>query len=71
MDPDPTFSLRERKSVESLNSKNTAPSGVVSTIQIEEFDPGSERTLAAWLRHASQTGYVIYNIVSGERVRNE
>ena len=22
---------------------------------IEEFDPGSERTLAAWLRHASRT----------------
>ena len=26
-----------------------------STIQIEGFDPGSERTLAAWLRHASRT----------------
>ena len=22
---------------------------------IEEFDPGSERTLAAWLKHASRT----------------
>ena len=21
-----------------------------------EFDPGSERTLAAWIRHASRTG---------------
>ncbi len=28
-----------------------------STIQIEGFDPGSERTLAAWLRHASRTNY--------------
>ena len=25
--------------------------------QLEEFDPGSERTLAAWLRHASRTNY--------------
>ena len=24
-------------------------------IKSEEFDPGSERTLAAWLRHASRT----------------
>ena len=43
----------------------------ISINKFEEFDPGSERTLAAWLRHASQTGYVIYNVVSGERVRNE
>ena len=27
----------------------------VSTILSEGFDPGSERTLAAWLRHASRT----------------
>src|ERR1041385_8611003 len=27
----------------------------VQRIKIEEFDPGSERTLAAWLRHASRT----------------
>ncbi len=26
-----------------------------STNKFEGFDPGSERTLAAWLRHASQT----------------
>ena len=25
------------------------------TKKTEEFDPGSERTLAAWLRHASRT----------------
>ncbi len=30
-----------------------------STIQNEGFDPGSERTLAAWLRHASRTNYSI------------
>ena len=30
-----------------------------STIQLEGFDPGSERTLAAWLRHASRTNYSI------------
>ena len=37
-----------------------------------EFDSGSERTLAAWLRHASRTEYHGSNIVvfSGERVRN-
>jgi len=29
------------------------------TIKIEEFDPGSERTLAAWLRHASRTDHPI------------
>ena len=28
----------------------------LSTKKSEEFDPGSERTLAAWLRHASRTG---------------
>jgi hypothetical protein len=44
--------------VESSNSKTSvAPRGAESTIQIEEFDPGSERTLAAWLRHASRTDY--------------
>ena len=31
-----------------------------STIKIEGFDPGSERTLAAWLRHASRTDWSIY-----------
>ena len=41
-----------------------------------EFDPGSERTLAAWIRHASRTGLLgrilrvkaLYE--SGELVRN-
>ena len=45
-----------------------------STIQIEGFDPGSERTLAAWLKHASQTVWhlFVYKLVpdSGERVSN-
>jgi hypothetical protein len=27
--------------------------------KFEGFDPGSERTLAAWLRHASRTDYLI------------
>jgi hypothetical protein len=31
----------------------------VSTILSEGFDPGSERTLAAWLRHASRTDHLI------------
>ncbi len=37
-----------------------------------EFDSGSERTLAAWIRHASRTEQVGSNIelFSGERVRN-
>ena len=33
-----------------------------------EFDSGSERTLAAWIRHASRTG--CSNTLSGARVRN-
>ena len=33
------------------------------TIKIEEFDPGSERMLTAWLRHASRT-----NLPSGKLV---
>jgi hypothetical protein len=41
-----------------------------------EFDPGSERTLAAWIRHASRTGsyWRILRVKlvceSGELVRN-
>ncbi len=41
-----------------------------------EFDSGSERTLAAWIRHASRTGSHSFNlrkeivVESGERVRN-
>ena len=36
-----------------------------------EFDPGSERTLAAWIRHASRTRkFPSGNEYSGERVSN-
>ena len=42
----------------------------VSQILFEEFDPGSERTLAAWLRHASRTGWTSYGSVSGGRESN-
>ena len=36
-----------------------------------EFDPGSERTLAAWIRHASRTGKLPSGSeYSGERVSN-
>ena len=33
-----------------------------------EFDPGSERTLAAWIRHASRA--IHRKVDSGKRVRN-
>ena len=33
----------------------------VSVIIIGEFDPGSERTLAAWIRHASRAGSRYFN----------
>ena len=36
-----------------------------------EFDPGSERTLAAWIRHASRTRkFPSGSEYSGERVSN-
>ena len=47
--------------------------GTVRSIdyQIEEFDPGSARTLAAWLRHASRTVNGPFgDLVSGERASN-
>ena len=34
-----------------------------------EFDPGSGRTLAACLTHASRTGLVIQNFSEGRRTR--
>ena len=33
---------------------------------IGEFDPGSERTLAAWIRHASRTGAAMLQWRKGE-----
>ncbi len=48
-------------SVEPFSTKPADASAKAdSTIQIEGFDPGSERTLAAWLRHASRTDSLIY-----------
>ena len=44
----------------------SVPSGL--NFQIGEFDPGSERTLAAWIRHASRT--ICCNAESGKRVSN-
>jgi hypothetical protein len=35
-----------------------------------EFDPGSGRTLAACLTHASRTDHPLRGVVSGERVSN-
>ena len=35
-----------------------------------EFDPGSERTLAARFKHASRTVEVLRDLESGERVSN-
>ena len=35
-----------------------------------EFDPGSGRTLAAWIRHASRTVGTFRGSESGERVSN-
>ena len=36
----------------------------------EGFDPGSERTVAAWIRHASRTRTHLRKGDSGERVSN-
>ena len=35
-----------------------------------EFYPGSGRTLAAWIRHASRTVEFLRGLESGERVSN-
>ena len=40
------------------------------TILYGEFDPGSGRTLAACLTHASRTMKFLRGWISGERVRN-
>ena len=49
------LSVRHTRSVEPSTTKTASAD---STIQTEGFDPGSERTLAAWLRHASRTDYL-------------
>ncbi len=33
----------------------------ISEVFFGEFDPGSERTLAAWIRHASRTGFLAFS----------
>ena len=40
------------------------------TFLFGEFDSGSERTLAAWIRHASRTVKRGNPLISGARVRN-
>ncbi len=45
------LSVRYTRSVEPTTARRQAG----SPSQTEGFDPGSERTLAAWLRHASRT----------------
>ena len=43
----------------------------VEIILFGEFDPGSERTLAAWIRHASRTEAAMLQWRKGEeRVSN-
>ena len=39
---------------------------LISNIFYGEFDPGSERTLAAWIRHASRTLVAIQEWRKGE-----
>ena len=47
-------------------------SDIESIDQLEEFDPGSERTLAAWLRHASRGVKMIRsNTVKHDRRKGE
>ena len=66
------FSVRMLEIVEPLMTKPAGASAMAdSTIQIEGFDPGSERTLAAWIRHASRaTAGASAPVRSGERVSN-
>jgi len=33
----------------------------IKNISYGEFDPGSERTLAAWIRHASRTEFLAFS----------
>ena len=48
--------------------KYSTPSGV--EVYDGEFDPGSERTLAARFKHASRTVECLRALESGERVSN-
>ena len=61
-----------RKRVTAASRQKRQTKGVKAWSLFGEFDSGSERTLAAWLRHASRTDQFYSNmrLVSGERVRN-
>ena len=48
--------LADARRVLRLNTSGTVPDGDQANVLIYgEFDSGSERTLAAWIRHASRT----------------
>ncbi len=47
----PIFDDRDKLFDELLNGAF----GLFKQLSFEGFDPGSERTLAAWIRHASRT----------------
>ena len=52
------------------HSLRTASFGLMINIFDGEFDPGSGRTLAAWIRHASRAISHLRVVDSGERVSN-
>ena len=55
-----------------LNNSSRLSGRVEYGLNFEEFDPGSERTLAAWLRHASRGVKMIRsNTVKHDRRKGE
>jgi hypothetical protein len=56
--------------VDSDDKRNTVVRFELFEFSIGEFDPGSGRTLAACLTHASRTGLGGNSRFSGRRVRN-
>jgi hypothetical protein len=65
--------MRETRQVsEQLSSERAERLGFTLYIKLYdgEFDPGSGRTLAAWIRHASRTVVSFRGYESGERVSN-
>ena len=60
-----------RNIFEVSQAKKTGNFLLIYKINNGEFDPGSERTLAAWIRHASRTRkFSSESEYSGERVSN-
>ncbi len=57
-----TYIFTSASGIVSLLYSFASPSGDVYD-SIEEFDPGSERTLAAWLKHASRTDPLMSNLI--------